>query len=398
MKPMCRVALAANVFSPQTLITRIVIAAIAIAAGLFSASASVLAAETRPALGLPRTNLLVFQDRAGAIRTVESKSDWLRRRAEIVAGMEAIMGPLPGREKRCPLDIRVTERLEFDGYSRFHLTYAAEPGSRVPAYLLVPETVDASLALPPSSSAGKGAAELMRGRFPAVLALHSTDLEYGNRVLVEQLRPQYRAYGVELVRRGYVVLAPAYPLMAAYQPDLRALGYRSGTMKAIWDNTRGLDLLESLPFVRRGRFGAIGHSLGGHNAIFTAVFDPRIKVVVSSCGFDSFRDYQGGHLEGWTSSRYMPALLAYRDHLAALPFDFHELIGALAPRPVFINAPLGDTNFKSASVDRIVEAARAVYRLYGTLANLEVVHPACGHDFPAEAREQAYRVLDRTLK
>ena len=33
-------------------------------------------------------------------------------------------------------------------------------------------------------------------------------------------------------------------------------------------------------------FGALGHSLGGHNAIFTAVFDPRLKVVVSSCGFD----------------------------------------------------------------------------------------------------------------
>ena len=30
-----------------------------------------------------------------------------------------------------------------------------------------------------------------------------------------------------------MVLAPAYPLMAGYQPDLKALGYQSGTMKAI---------------------------------------------------------------------------------------------------------------------------------------------------------------------
>ena len=59
-------------------------------------------------------------------------------------------------------------------------------------------------------------------------------------------------------------------------------------MKAIWDNVRGLDFLESLSFVKRGKFGAIGHSLGGHNAIYTAVFDDRITVVVSSCGFDSF--------------------------------------------------------------------------------------------------------------
>src|SRR5207247_8007805 len=89
-------------------------------------------------------------------------------------------------------------------------------------------------------------------------------------------------YGVELLQRGYVVLAPPYPLLANYNPDLKVLGYESGTMKAIWNNIRGLDLLESLPFVKRGKFGAIGHSLGGHNAICTAVFDEPITVLVSS--------------------------------------------------------------------------------------------------------------------
>src|SRR6266542_3765370 len=66
-------------------------------------------------------------------------------------------------------------------------------------------------------------------------------------------------YGVELVRRGFVVLAPPYPMLANYQPDVRALGWRSGTLKGVWDNMRGLDLLSSLPFVRTNRgFGAIG--------------------------------------------------------------------------------------------------------------------------------------------
>jgi len=56
-------------------------------------------------------------------------------------------------------------------------------------------------------------------------------------------------------------LAPAYPLLAGYQPDLKGLGYQSGTMKAVWDNVRGLDLLDALPFVRPGRYAAVGHSL-----------------------------------------------------------------------------------------------------------------------------------------
>ena len=228
-----------------------------------------------------------------------------------------------------------------------------------------------------------------------ILCLHQTHL-LGQKVVVGLGNSPNDEYGVELVQRGYVCLAPAYPLLANYQPDLAALGYESGAMKAIWNNVRGLDLLESLPFVRSGKFGTIGHSLGGHNSVFTAVFDERIKVVVSSCGLDSFRDYMGGAIRGWTSERYMPKLLHFT--LEETPFDFHELIGALVPRACFINAPLGDTNFKWRSVDDIERAAAQVYRLYGKPENLRVEHPDCGHLFPREMREAAYQIIDRELK
>ena len=122
----------------------------------------------------------------------------------------------------------------------------------------------------------------------------------------------------------------------------------------------------------------------------------RIKVVVSSCGFDSFVDYMDGNIKGWTSDRYMPRLLEYQ--LESIPFDFHELIGALAPRPVFVNAPIGDTNFKWRSVDRIIAAARPVYRLFDAESNLRVEHPGCAHSFPLEMRKQAYEIIDSALK
>jgi len=330
---------------------------------------------------LSRTNLLLYHSRKGEVLPVKTTADWQRRRQEILQGLQAVMGPLPGKEKRCPLAVKVEAEAEGGGYVRRLLTYAAEPGSRVPAYLLIPKEALSA-----------------RKKYPAVLALHPTDQDYGHRVVVEPLRANYRAYARDLAERGFVVLAPAYPLLANYQPDLRALGYQSGSMKAIWDNIRGLDLLETLPFVQPGRFGAIGHSLGGHNAIYTAVFEPRLKVVVSSCGFDAYTDYMNGDIRGWTSPRYMPRLLAYRDRLAEVPFDFPELIGALAPRRVWINAPLGDTNFRWRSVDEIVQAARAVYGLYGAPQNLAVEHPDCGHDFPPAAREKAYRVLDEQLR
>ena len=334
-----------------------------------------------PLSRLPRTNLLVYQNRRAELIPVKSKGDWLKRRAAIVAGMQAIMGPLPGAEKRCPLELKMDSEVDCGSYMRRFITYASEPGSRVPAYLLLPKTVLAQ-----------------RKRIPAILALHPTDMEQGHRVVVDPVRAYYAAYARELAERGFVVLAPAYPLMANYQPDLRALGYQSGTMKAIWDNVRALDLLETLSFVKKGKFGAIGHSLGGHNAIYTAVFDQRITMVVSSCGFDSFQDYMNGNIKGWTSERYMPRLLEYQNRLTGIPFDFHELIGALAPRTVFISAPFGDTNFKWSSVDEILRAAAPVYQLYHVPQNLRVEHPDCAHDFPSEVRERAYELLQKSLR
>jgi dienelactone hydrolase len=327
---------------------------------------------------LSHTNLLQFIAADGAIKTVRSTNDWNARRQSILRAMQEVMGPLPGKEKRGPLEMRIEEEVDCGDYVRRFISYAPEPGARVPAYLLVPKA---------ALSSAK--------QFPGVLALHQTHA-LGQKVVVGLGHSTNDEYGVELVRRGYVVLAPPYPMLANYHPDLQKLGYESGTMKAIWDNVRGLDLLASLPFVKRDGFGAMGHSLGGHNSIYTAAFDERIQVIVSSCGFDSYRDYKDGNITGWTSEHYMPKLKNYAP--GNYPFDFHEIIAALAPRAVFVNAPLGDTNFKWRSVDAVAISAREVFGLYGWPKRLRVEHPDCGHLFPKEMREEAFRLLDEQLK
>lgn len=306
-----------------------------------------------------------------------SLADWQIRRARVLAAMQEVMGPLPGSEKRCAVDMRVEQETDGDAHVRKLISYASEPGARTPAYLLIPKEV------------AQGA-----GRRPAVLCLHPTH-DLGHKLVVGLGGNTSASYASELADRGFVTLAPAYPLLANYHPDLGALGYHSGTMKAIWDNIRGLDLLESLTWVRPHAFGVIGHSLGGHNGIYTAVFEPRIRAIVSSCGFDSYRDYMDGDITGWTSPRYMPRLGNYAP--SDIPFDFHDLIAALAPRPCFVSAPLHDTNFKHESVDAIADAAAPVYALHDASANLTVRHPDCGHVFAADMRELAYELFDREL-
>jgi len=362
----------------QAVLSVLLLAFIAIHAG---------AAETRPgATRFSRTNLLVYRNADGDSVAVRNVADWQKRRASILGAMQQIMGPLPGSEKRCPLEPQISEEVDCGDYLRRLVIYASEPGARVSAYLLIPKK---------ALSSGV--------RLPAVLGLHQTH-SAGQKVVVGLGNSPNDEYGVELAKRGFVVLAPPYTMLANYWPDLKKLGYQSGTMKSIWDNIRGLDYLSTLPFVRTNAFGAIGHSLGGHNSVFTAVFDERIKVIVSSCGLDSFVDYYGGDPNvwqperGWCQVRYMPKLTNYAGRLAEIPFDFHELIGALAPRTCFINAPLGDSNFKWRSVDNVANAAWQVYRLYGVAENLQIAHPDCGHSFPPEMREKAYRLLEEKLR
>src|SRR5690606_33790308 len=104
-------------------------------------------------------------------------------------------------------------------------------------------------------------------------------------------------YALHLAQRGYITLAPDYPSFGEYEYDFEPKhGYRSGSMKAIYDNIRAIDVLQSLPAVDDERIGCIGHSLGGHNTMFTMFFDERIKVGVSNCGFTRFHKYYGGKL------------------------------------------------------------------------------------------------------
>ena len=336
---------------------------------------------------LPRDNLMVYRGDDGQPRPVTSVEDWSRRRAEVLRGMETVMGRLPGSDKRCPLDVRIEEETDCGRYVRRRITYVSEPGCRTPAYLLIPQDVL------------KG-----KRKAPAVLCLHGTDNVVGHGTVVGLGKRPNRQYASELAERGYVTLAPNYPLLAKYQPDIRKLGWESGTLKAVWDNMRGLDLLESLPFVAGKSFGTIGHSLGGHNSVYTAVFDGRLQAVVSSCGLDSYLDYYNGQEKvwlpekGWCQTRYMPRLANYRGRLADIPFDFHELIGALAPRHMLIIAPKKDSNFRADSVDRVAAAASKVYQLYGHPERLRVVHPDCEHDFPPHMRQMAYQLFDSVLE
>lgn len=342
------------------------------------------AEENKPETSAPNYSehlkLDYYLDKNGNRHPVKSVKDWEIRKQHILANMQKVMGPLPNPEKKIPLDMKVLEEVEQDNFIRKKISYHTDSkDSRVHAYLFLPKN--------------------RKGKVPAVLCLHQTTVP-GKMEPAGLSGNPHLHYALELARRGYVTLAPDYPSFGEHEYDFAPEhGYISGTMKAIYDNTRAVDLLTSLKEVNPGKIGCIGHSLGGHNTMYTASFENRIKVMVSSCGFTRFHKYYSGNLAGWTSTRYMPLIRTqYQNNPDLVPFDFTEIVAAFAPRPFFTNSPLHDGNFEVSGVRDVIQAAMPVYQLYGKPENLKAVYPDSQHDFPDQAREQAYQFLDLHLK
>ena len=298
-------------------------------------------------------------------------------RAATLAGMELVMGKLPAGSGEEPPELRIVSSRGTDAVELQEVAYRAEGEDWVTAYLLRPSRAETVA--------------------PGVLCLHQTT-KVGKAEPAGVAGLENLHYALELAERGYVCLAPDYPGFGGYAPDTCELGYVSTTMKGIFNHMRGIDLLQSLPEVDSARIGCIGHSLGGHNTLFVAAFDRRIAVSVTSCGFTSFAKYKGGDLTAWAQQKYMPRIRErYGCDPKRMPFDFSDVLRAIAPRAVFVNAPLGDDNFEQSGVHDCLDTAIETFSSAGSADRLRGMFPDCGHDFPAEARAAAYGFIDEVL-
>lgn len=315
---------------------------------------------------------------------VSSKDEWVLHRAEILENLQSVMGRLPEKSS-APLDVRIVDEEHVGKVKRQKITFVSEvlPGGpdRVSAYLLFPD-----------------ASRRTKKRTATVLCLHQTTRIGKGEPAGLGGKPDLH-YALELAQRGFVTLAPDYPNFGGYEFDPYAHGYASATMKGIVNHRRAIDLLQSLPQVNPEQVGVVGHSLGGHNALFLAAFDDRVKAIVTSCGFTSFTKYMKGDLTGWSHKGYMPRIAdRYARDPKQMPFDFSDILVSLAPRAVFINAPLRDDNFEVSGVKDCVEAALPVYdKVFRTRKKLKAVYPNSAHEFPAAVRRESYRFLDRWL-
>lgn len=324
-----------------------------------------------------RRQLLTWRDPAGQVHPVKSPADWGIRRAHILANLQLALGELPNSSRRIPLNAQVVSATDTPRYTRRELTYAVEPGDRVPAYLLIPKD--------------------RKRKAPAVICLHrATSL--GKDEPAGLGGDETLHYAHELAERGFVCLVPDYPSFGDNDFDVANWQelYVSRAMKAVWNNIRAVDLLESLPEVDRDRIGCIGHALGARSALLTAVFDQRIGAVVASGGVTAFAHED---LVPLAAPRRFPQLGHENGAQAAnIPVDWHEVVAAIAPRPLFVNTPQQDEELDVAGVKEILAAALEVYALLEAADVLAATHPNTPQVFSGEVPMQVGKWLDRHLK
>lgn len=314
---------------------------------------------------------------------------WASERARIADTLRGILGEPSGDLRPPGVEVRELGVEALDGYVRKHLRIRTETDDWIPAYLLLP-------------------ARRPDGRLPAMICLHQTVAQGKEEPCGIRGNPEM-AFAVELVRRGYVCLAPdaigfGERIAPGKQPYDDSLAfYRrhprwSFLGKMIWDVSRLVDYLETLPEVDGSRIGSLGHSHGAYGTLWATAFEPRIAAAVASCGFTTFRS--DPHPERWSHlTALLPQLGLYLPDVSSIPFDWQHVLALAAPRRLFVWYTTRDAIFPGTeNLDALLRDVQGVYRLLGNGESLTWMSEAAPHVFPREKREVAYHWLDRALR
>jgi len=249
------------------------------------------------------------------------------------------------------------------------------------------------------------------GPFPAFLGLNFlgnhtvstepgiliSDISYGTRMNLkedqETLRgKQWERWQPEMVvGHGYALVTAYYEEIApdkASDEEFGVIPLINGYMKSAglpdevapgrisvwaWGLSRILDTMETMPEIDAKRVAVIGHSRLGKTALWAGANDPRFALVISNnsgCGgaalyrreFGETLDRMNVVFPYW----FCKNMGKYVGKINTLPFDQHELIALIAPRPVYVASAEEDQWADPRGEFLSCLNADPVYRLFNT--------------------------------
>jgi len=221
------------------------------------------------------------------------------------------------------------------------------------------------------------------GRWPLVIWLHPYAYSTG------YSRDTRRLFAA-MTKQGYAVLAFDQIGFGTRVRDARYFYQRhpkwSLLGKMVADTRAALDAASAIDAVDSSRIFLVGYALGAKVGLITAAFDERVKGVAAICGVDALRlsvSEKGAeglrhysHLHG-----LLPRLGFFVGQEERLPFDFDEVLAAVAPRRALIIAPTRDRYAPLSGVQSVVEQARNVYARGGNESALQLETPRAFNSF-----------------
>lgn len=153
-----------------------------------------------------------------------------------------------------------------------------------------------------------------------------------------------------------------------------------------------VDALSDIDFIDSNRIYAAGYSLGATVGLYSAALDERIAGMISVCGFTPMRFntpgktaegiYEYSHLHG-----LIPKLGFFIDHETRIPYDFHEILAAIAPRPLLIVAPTWDQYASFTDIKQCINEVKKVYDLYKEKNKPELFAPEDYNRFSPDMKD-----------
>lgn len=209
----------------------------------------------------------------------------------------------------------------------------------------------------------------MYANYPGVVKNRATAAGRGTQVDVWNIE--------KAVDRGYAVATFYNGDVQADNPDLAradtAFSPETATV-ARWASgiSRAVDYLVTRPEIDRRRIIAVGHSRNGKASIVAAAFDERIALAIphqAGCGGTAPSRGKVGEsvtrintsFPHWFNGMFKQ----FNDRPELLPFDQHELVALVAPRPVLFSNATEDTWANPDGQFEVLKAADPVYRFLG---------------------------------
>ena len=240
-------------------------------------------------------------------------------------------------------------------------------------------------------------------RLPAVIWLHGYSSSLGYSWVYH-----YDVHPVlALAQAGYAVLAFDQSGFGSRQVEAAAFYNkypRWSQMGHMVEDTRAaIDMLSKDAQVDPTRIYLFGYSMGANLALHTAVLDSRVKGVVSLNGFTPMRTDTadkgtGGIARYFREHDLLPRMGAFIGKEARLPYDYDELIAAIAPRPIYVLSPQFDRDATPADVKKAVEQAKKIYDVYNAAENLKLDEPWDYNRLPLGTQDRAIQWMKEKMR